>query len=1066
MNEVKIFTGGGLNYDTELHLLPNGDWIDALNSRMAASDERQEGADSNIEGNVRIGNYNYPDGDNKCIGAFADEFRNVIYAFISNSFQSDEIVEINPETGIITPVFRNLVWTNAADVTQFEPWIKIPSIDVIHRTDEEGDLMFWTEGNTRPRKINIKRAKAFGSPDGYPSPIVMAYTLVAKAPPPSPSILGGYASDFNRTVNNLRGRLFQFQIRYVYDDFEKSTWSGWADFDIPPRPFAPDRDSDPAVNNEIFVAVFTGGPQVKKIEVAFRQNIGSVWGDAYLFETMDKVAQDIDDNVVYALPFYNDTIGVLQPPEKVNQVWDFVPTKAGSQALVNGNTLVYGDVTEGLQFTGPLTVTIDVLMNLLVQDFGNDFLFWKLNGKYRLGLVYFDEFKRTDGVHTYTTGQGDNNDFEVTIPAYDDDNATDNYSIYAATLNAAIYHIPPIWARTFKWVRTPCLTYTRFFYYIMHLIKTDDLENMYFEINPFVNSVALNGQNVISYSTFTPGDRCRIVRKMDTKVPPDTFPGFIVNVDLPIQNLVTDPTIVNTDYIGTYLVVKRNSTVDDYGPALFLLEIYNTLKTGNTSEFFYEFDREYPILSPGDVNNMRHGGMIQNQSRPSNTPATFAFDKGDVYVRERDKMEYKSPDSADHWNLINIPIEDPNFSDKYPSAVNGNGRGYIVDDNQKEQRLPSFIRFGGAYIQDSFINETNDFPAGSFVDNCDRSFGTIKRMTVRDRQLRIFQEMKCGWIPISQNVLQTTTGNQIVSQSEQLLNNIQYYEGDFGIGNAPCSLATKNFADYFHDTNRGAILRLSRDGLTPISITTRMNRFAIIEDLKYKNTVYLGEYPVNASDIAGRAQIYGVFDTKNNEYVSAYEEIASYELVVDPPGIIRTVVSPAKTLAWDEVRNRFVSFYSYDPEWMISLKNDLITFKQGIPYIHNDKENRSTFYGINYDWYIELVFNDKFTLKKTFEAIDIISNIALECPSIITSLTEPDNITLQESNLITSDFQQLEGHFHAVFQRDINSPGGIINGDVLKGSYIRIQIRSANTQELVSLRSAAVRYISSQLDNQ
>src|SRR5881628_2036567 len=187
MQETKTFIKGGLNYDTELHLLPADDWADAINLRIAASDEQRESAATNIEGNVRVGNYAYATGDNKCIGAFADEFRNVIYAFICNSFHKDEIIEIDPVTGTITPVFKNIIWTNTSDITQFQPWIKIPSIDIIHRSDDEGDLSVWTEGNTPPRKINRKKAKAFGTPDGYPNPIIMSYTLVAKEPPPSPT---------------------------------------------------------------------------------------------------------------------------------------------------------------------------------------------------------------------------------------------------------------------------------------------------------------------------------------------------------------------------------------------------------------------------------------------------------------------------------------------------------------------------------------------------------------------------------------------------------------------------------------------------------------------------------------------------------------------------------------------------------------------------------------------------------------------------------------------------------------------------------------------------------------
>src|SRR6187402_1365546 len=188
MQEVKTFTQGGLNWDTEHHLMPVSDWTTAINMRMAASDEQLEGAAINIEGNVRIGSYEYASGINICIGSYADEFRNSVIAFICNSNNFDEIIEIVPETGVITPVFKNLVWTNNVDVTQFDPQYKIHSIDIIHRADEEGDLIFWTDGLTRPRKINKLKGINFGQPAGYPSPILYGYTTVVKEPPASPLV--------------------------------------------------------------------------------------------------------------------------------------------------------------------------------------------------------------------------------------------------------------------------------------------------------------------------------------------------------------------------------------------------------------------------------------------------------------------------------------------------------------------------------------------------------------------------------------------------------------------------------------------------------------------------------------------------------------------------------------------------------------------------------------------------------------------------------------------------------------------------------------------------------------
>ena len=46
-----------------------------------------------------------------------------------------------------------------------------------------------------------------------------------------------------------------------------------------------------------------------------------------------------------------------------------------------------------------------------------------------------------------------------------------------------------------------------------------------------------------------------------------------------------------------------------------------------------------------------------------------------------------------------------------------------------------------------------------------------------------------------------------------LINKIQYYAGDYGIGDASTSLAWNNFADYFVDNYRGVVCRFSQDGI-------------------------------------------------------------------------------------------------------------------------------------------------------------------------------------------------------------------------------------------------------------
>lgn len=74
---------------------------------------------------------------------------------------------------------------------------------------------------------------------------------------------------------------------------------------------------------------------------------------------------------------------------------------------------------------------------------------------------------------------------------------------------------------------------------------------------------------------------------------------------------------------------------------------------------------------------------------------------------------------------------------------------------------------------------------------------------MRDRFMRVFQRLKTGVIPLFNQISKNADGNEISVVTNQLLNPIQYYAGDYGIGDCPESLASYNFADYFADNIRG-----------------------------------------------------------------------------------------------------------------------------------------------------------------------------------------------------------------------------------------------------------------------
>ena len=73
--------------------------------------------------------------------------------------------------------------------------------------------------------------------------------------------------------------------------------------------------------------------------------------------------------------------------------------------------------------------------------------------------------------------------------------------------------------------------------------------------------------------------------------------------------------------------------------------------------------------------------------------------------------------------------------------------------------------------------------------------------------------------------------------------------------------------------------------------------------------------------------------------------------------------------------------------------------------------------------------------------------------------------TSQISSLLESDFATLEAEYQASFLRDSSSPGGLVEGDSLKGNYIVLKFQKASANSFVYLNSATTKYINSPLNN-
>lgn len=376
-------------------------------------------------------------------------------------------------------------------------------------------------------------------------------------------------------------------------------------------------------------------------------------------------------------------------------------------------------------------------------------------------------------------------------------------------------------------------------------------------------------------------------------------------------------------------------------------------------------------------------------------------------------------------NTINITVDDYSISDTYKLEKDSSSRPLVVDADAKKLYSSTMVRYGQSYEVGTNVNQINKFYAADF-DTYDKKYGDIVRMRLYNKDLRIFQYRKCGTVPVFAVQMSNQDGTDNLVASSNIINPIRYYDGDFGIGNQPTSLASSGYVDYFVDPVKGYILRLSQDGITAISESYKVQTFAGNNLPKYLNNY--------AHQSGGNAKIMGVYHfskDRNGEFISTLQAgtgLTGY------------------TIAFDEARNCFTSMYSFNPEWSINYENKLVTFKSGKLYIH-DSSTMNNFYGVQYDSSIKVVFNDTPILKHRYNTITTLSNVKW-----LSGTTGDITTNLgQSSKLIDSDYIKRDDKYHAAFKRDVNSIGGLYNGRNLKGSWISLVLKPVSPQNLVDL---------------
>jgi len=350
------FIAGRMNKVVDERLLPDGEYIDAMNIRMGSTEQSEIGVIENTKGNLPLTqlapiNSSQLSTQARTIGAIQDSANNLIYWFVHDpayieSGQTgicDLIVSYNILTQILVYHVVSIwdaVINDGTTILNFNPDYLITGVNIIE------DLLFFTDDYNQPRVINVKRNYLKPLTNNSPDPFTNEELMVIKKPPIQSPTVEPFAASGQE--NYLDTRFISFAYRYRYIDGEYSATSQWSDVSFIPKSFefAVSSMLNEGMTNSCNSAKVTynsGSPLVVGVDLLFKQSANNI---IKIIEKIDKNNVGLSDNTDYTFVFDSSKIFTILPESELLRLYDNVPLKAKAQTIM-GNRLMYGNYVEG-----------------------------------------------------------------------------------------------------------------------------------------------------------------------------------------------------------------------------------------------------------------------------------------------------------------------------------------------------------------------------------------------------------------------------------------------------------------------------------------------------------------------------------------------------------------------------------------------------------------------------------------------------------------------------------------------------------------------------------------------
>jgi len=894
MPEIKrTFNVGKMNRDLDDRIVPAGEYREGLNINIGQSESSDVGAIENLLGNKLVGQ-NGLTGNSKCIGQISDSNAEKIYFFVTtNSIYNETnsgnhgIYEYDQKTKQVTGLL-------VSQQLNFHQSYPITGVNIVD------DLLFWTDDRNYPRKINVVTARNNTTYYGNVSDIDNLISVCKFAPYDAPTLVTA-TNEASISSTFMQDKLIRFSYRWQFEDNEYSTLAPFTPI-IFSRLGEPDTISS-SLGNFGEIETFINAINQVQLQVPTPTGYGIKNVELIYKETVSGTLYVVQDQEVTTEPFVNFTYASTDPfrtlpGDQLTRVYDAVPIKAKSQEVAGGR-LVYGNFVQNYDIPdiafSVLRTGEDSSRNTGVGGpLSNQSV--KSRRTYQVGIVLADKFGRQSPVILSSSG------VDTVFVAPDTGDALTDTAFNALRITFTDTTQIPSWAYSYRVV----VKQREQEYY--NWISIISAQNTIERLGDSINKIPRDQTAVIPPSTGNTISPCNV----------SVYPKYVGtgNVYTPPQgNLTSVQSIANPS--GDALV----TTLDENGNSVSSgLCVYETEPVSSELDIFYETST---------------GGLV------ADIPATAI----DIEFFNCILLTFQS-NSHIEINRIKAGYNQP--------AFDVGVRAYVVQENfTQERRFNTLIHSSGLLNSRTGINYINQFneSEGGLTISLDPLNGSIQKLFVTDTQIIVFQENKVSRSPVNKDFIYSAEGGAVpVTSNTQFLGTVAAYAGEYGISKDPQSFANFGFSKYFTDKNSGTVLRLSQDGMTPISMYG------------------MGDFFRDA--LKQSTQVIGSFD----EYSKIYELTLigeGYDSNEDTNAA--TASQGFLTVAFDDRSNGWTSFRSFKQEGGISLNNTYYTFSGGDLWEHHSTDSnvtRNNFYNAGtVESHVIPVFNDGPSSVKQFNTL-------------------------------------------------------------------------------------------------